>query len=445
MSFPNRIGPFEIEAPLHEGGMGTLYLARDVQQGVRVVVKVSRHSEKLRPEEREFYEAALQGEVEILRDLHHPHIVRLYPIRAEDWGGEGRPLVGGSRVVYMRRAVELPGQPWYFAMEYLGGGSLENLLKERRTLPIEVAVEIGYQVAMALEYMHQRGIAHRDIKPQNILFRQPVREGIEAVLVDFGLAQRQRARGLEAGTLLYMAPEQIEAEKGESPRPDPKPADIYALGVVLYRMITGRLPFEGRSRDQLTSAIRKSMPTRPSIIRKDIPAPLDDLILEMLAKDPDKRPNAAWVARRLNEAIPWHRRFLELEEGRALEPQPARDGKWASRSPLIGLLMRLPGPDRLHPVASRFLLVGLLMLAIAGWGLYLGRGKSQGPEPGVVNPTGTAALTSEGLATPTPLVIMGGVERTPTRPTAVEPTATPLPTRTPTPLPPPPAAPTGGP
>jgi len=421
MSFLKRIGPFEIEAPLHEGGMGILYLARDVQRGMRVVVKVSRHSEKIRPEEREFYETALQGEVEILRDLHHPHIVRLYPIRAED--GEG--LVGGTRVVYIRRAIELPGQPWYFAMEYLGGGSLENLLKERQRLPIEVAVEIGYQVAMALEYMHQRGIAHRDIKPQNILFRRPVREGIEAVLVDFGLAQRQRARGLEAGTLLYMAPEQIEAEKGEGARPDPRPADIYALGVVLYRMITGRLPFEGRNRDQLTSAIRKSVPTRPSIIRKDIPAPLDALIMEMLAKDPDKRPNAAWVARRLNEAVPWHRRFLELEEERAPAPRPSPGGK----------------------PTSRFLLIGLLILTLAGWGLYFSNAVSRGSERGVGNPARTATVAPEGLVTPTPLVIMGGVERTPTRPTAVEPTATPLPTRTPTPtpLPPPPATPTSGP
>jgi len=100
------------------------------------------------------------------------------------------------------------------------------------------------------EYLHARGIAHRDIKPNNILFRRPVQEGIEAVLVDFGLAQRQRARGLEAGTLLYMAPEQIEQERGGTARPDPRPADIYALGVVLYRMVTGRLPFEGRDRDQ---------------------------------------------------------------------------------------------------------------------------------------------------------------------------------------------------
>ncbi|MDW8184809.1 serine/threonine-protein kinase [Thermoflexus sp.] len=419
MSVSRRIGPFEIKEPLHEGGMGTLYLAHDVQRGVQVVVKVSRFSEKMRQEERAFYEEALQAEAEILRELHHPHIVRLYPIRMEDPEGKGQLPVGSNRVVYTRRAVELPGQPWYFAMEYLGGGSLEELLKARRVLPVEVAVEIGYQVAMALEYLHGRGIAHRDIKPHNILFRRPVQEGVEAVLVDFGLAQRQRARGLEAGTLTYMAPEQIEAEKGEAPRSDPRPADVYALGVVLYRMVTGRLPFEGRSREELTSAIRKALPTRPSLIRKDIPAPLDDLILEMLVKEPEKRPSAAWVARRLNEAIPWHRRFLELE---------GREGADLARTAVPRRPARSP--------AKLALIAGLFAFAIAGWGLYLFGGRLGG-ESVDLRPAVTATAPAA-FATPTPLVIVGGAEPTPTPMAMVEPTATPLPTRTPTPTLPPP-------
>jgi len=420
MSAVRRIGPFEIEGPLHEGGMGTLYLARDVERGVRVVLKISRQSDRKSPEDRALYEEALQGEAEILRDLHHPHIVRLYPIRISEGGERDR------RVVYTRRAVDLPGQPWYFAMEFLGGGSLEQLLKARGPLPLDVAVEIGYQVAMALEYLHGRGIAHRDIKPQNILFRRPIHEGIEAVLVDFGLAQRHRARGLEAGTLLYMPPEQVELEKGGAPPADPRPGDVYALGVVLYRMVTGRLPFEGRSRDQLTSAIRKTMPTRPSLIRKDIPPPLDDLILEMMAKEPERRPTAAWVARRLNEAIPWHQRFLEQggeERGSKSPPRPER----SSRS-----------------VVQTILIIGLLALATAGWGLYLAdqiAGSSVSARQMASPSTPTAVVTA------TPLVMMGGGGSTPTRPPVVNPTATPRPTRTPTPtIPPPPSpSPTSGP
>jgi serine/threonine-protein kinase len=333
--------------------------------------------------------------VEILRELHHPHIVRLYPLEE------------GPRAVYSKRIPET-GQ-WYFAMELLEGGSLEELLKRRSPLPIEVAVEIGYQVAMALEYLHARGVAHRDIKPNNILFRRPVQEGIEAVLVDFGLAQRQRARGLEAGTLLYMAPEQIEQEKGGTARPDPRPADIYALGVVLYRMVTGRLPFEGRSREQLTSAIRKSMPTRPSLLRRETPAPLDDLIFEMLAKDPERRPSASLVARRLNEAVPWHRRFLE-EDGkseRTSPPPPAPTGRSLGRN---------------------LLMFFLLALAAAGWGLYLSGGR------GV--PTPEATPTPVVRMTPTPLVIHGGGPApSPTPAARVEPTSTPVPTRTPAPAP----------
>ncbi|WP_299285404.1 serine/threonine-protein kinase [Thermoflexus sp.] len=409
---PERIDVFKIERPLHEGGMGVLYLARDTRRGARVVLKVSRPVKAARggrgdtertAAEQAFYEEALQGEVEILRELHHPHIVRLYPLEE------------GPRAVYSKRIPET-GQ-WYFAMELLEGGSLEELLKRRSPLPIEVAVEIGYQVAMALEYLHARGIAHRDIKPNNILFRRPVQEGIEAVLVDFGLAQRQRARGLEAGTLLYMAPEQIEQEKGGTARPDPRPADIYALGVVLYRMVTGRLPFEGRSREQLTSAIRKSMPTRPSLLRRETPAPLDDLIFEMLAKDPERRPTASLVARRLNEAVPWHRRFLE-EDGkpeRTSPPPPAPTGRSLGRN---------------------LLMFFLLALAATGWGLYLSTGR------GV--PTTEATPTPVVRITPTPIVLhQGGSMPSPTPTTRVEPTSTPVPTRTPTPTPmPPPSSPT---
>ncbi|WP_448596007.1 protein kinase domain-containing protein [Thermoflexus hugenholtzii] len=405
---PERIDAFQIERPLHEGGMGVLYLARDARSGARVVLKVSRPV-KTAPggqggegtaAEQAFYEEALQGEVEILRELHHPHIVRLYPLEE------------GPRAVYSRRIPET-GQ-WYFAMELLEGGSLEELLKRRSPLPIEVAAEIGYQVAMALEYLHARGVAHRDIKPNNILFRRPVSEGIEAVLVDFGLAQRQRARGLEAGTLLYMAPEQIEQEKGGTARPDPRPADIYALGVVLYRMVTGRLPFEGRSREQLTSAIRKSMPTRPSLLRRETPLPLDDLIFEMLAKDPERRPTASLVARRLNEAVPWHRRFLEEEQKTKQDPSPSPA---SSR-------FRLSKSSLGWSLITAF----LLALAAAGWGLYLSGGRGV-PTP-EVTPTPVVRMT------PTPLVIQGeGQAPSPTPAARVEPTSTPVPTRTPAPAP----------
>jgi len=405
---PERIDAFQIECSLHEGGMGVLYLARDTRRGARVVLKVSRPV-KTAPggqggegmaAEQAFYEEALQGEVEILRELHHPHIVRLYPLEE------------GPRAVYSRRIPET-GQ-WYFAMELLEGGSLEELLKRRSPLPIEVAVEIGYQVAMALEYLHARGVAHRDIKPNNILFRRPVQEGIEAVLVDFGLAQRQRARGLEAGTLLYMAPEQIEQEKGGTARPDPRPADIYALGVVLYRMVTGRLPFEGRSREQLTSAIRKSMPTRPSLLRRETPAPLDDLIFEMLAKDPERRPTASLVARRLNEAVPWHRRFLEEEQKTKQDPSPSPA---SSR-------FRLSKPSLGWSLITAF----LLALAAAGWGLYLSGGREV--------PTLEVTPTPVVRMTPTPLVIQGGGPApSPTPAARVEPTSTPVPTRTPAPAP----------
>ena len=140
--------------------------------------------------------------------LKHPGIVRLLPIQLDE-----------RRYSYMARADEAPGQPWYFVMEYLAGGTVEELLRQQHALDATLAVEIVHQVGVALDYIHTSGYAHLDLKTNNIVFRKPVVAGVapEAVLIDFGAAQKAMRRAeVEAGALMYLPPERVRVLVGDS-------------------------------------------------------------------------------------------------------------------------------------------------------------------------------------------------------------------------------------
>ncbi len=246
------------------------------------------------------YEEALINEADTLWQLHHPGIVTIYPI----------PL-DATRVYHRMRALNLDGQPWFFAMEYLSGGSLEQFLEQQTQLDLRLAAEIAHQAGAALDYVHSRGFVHLDVKPSNILFRRPYdgKMAPEAVLVDFGTAQKFRRQvDVEGLTLAYSPPERVRIQKGELPPEaftDKSAADVYSLGVVLYRMLTGRLPFSG-NRLHLTTAILNATPTdigtyAPAL--KRLPA-LNELLLAMLEKQPGMRPKMTEVLERLERLAP---------------------------------------------------------------------------------------------------------------------------------------------
>ncbi|MBL8851125.1 MAG: protein kinase [Planctomycetaceae bacterium] len=265
-SGPNRwIWPFELLEQIGEGGMGVVYRARYVVNNREVAVKIvpSDVTDKTAL-------ARFERETEILKDLRHPNIVRSFGGVCED-------------------------KCRFYAMELVEGGSLEDVIQRRGRLTWEQVVEYALQMCAALECSHRHGIIHRDVKPGNFL----VAANGTLKLSDFGLASVAAQRkitqpGKTAGTFLYMAPEQI---KGQDITPR---TDLYALGCVLFEMLTGRPPFAAETPAATLDRHIRQAPPRVSEIALDCPATLDRLVDQLLEKDPARRPQSAVdVAREL--------------------------------------------------------------------------------------------------------------------------------------------------
>jgi serine/threonine-protein kinase len=265
-SGPNRwIWPFELLEQIGEGGMGVVYRARYVVNNRTVAVKIlpSDVTDKTAL-------ARFERETELLKDLRHPNIVRSFGGVCED-------------------------KCRFYAMELVEGGSLEDVLQRRGRLPWEQVVEYALQMCAALECSHRHGIIHRDVKPANFL----IASNGQLKLSDFGLASVAAQRkitqpGKTAGTFLYMAPEQIKGAE-ITPR-----TDLYALGCVLFEMLTGKPPFAAETPAATLERHCRQPPPRVSEIALDCPVNLDRLVDRLLEKDPAKRPQTAVdVAREL--------------------------------------------------------------------------------------------------------------------------------------------------
>jgi serine/threonine protein kinase len=338
------IGPFTIQEamPAGHGGMARVFIAvvgaHAASAGAtnpealpeRVALKIARvltPEGMPTPSEQAIYFEALNNEVETLKRLRHPNIVRLFPIPR-----------GLPRNPYAARATEIDGAPWFCAMEYLGGGSLESRLKQLGTLALAEALEIAYQVGLALDHIHVKGMTHLDVKPDNILFRYPVGaagatlRNLQPVLIDFGIAAKMSKVGPQAGSIPFMAPERIRMMRGEvAPEltADLAKADVYGLGVLLYRMLTGHLPYENLPRDQLTSAILDTQPKPPRQINPSVPPKVEEIVLATLVKEPAQRPNVDEIVTRLDEAM----------IARPPAPPLSRSHPRQSRRPLVTILL----------------------------------------------------------------------------------------------------------
>ncbi|RJP49614.1 MAG: serine/threonine protein kinase [Anaerolineaceae bacterium] len=272
-----KIGRYEIADELAVGGMGIIYLARDPYIQRQVVVKVLMYSRTLEAVYREFF----QREAELIAALEHPNIVPVY-----DFGWHGQ-------------------QP-YIVMRYMAGGSLEDQLKKRE-VKLNEAARIFKRVASALDAAHARGIVHRDIKPSNILFDADH----EAFLSDFGIAKSKPISDEDGewmvGTPAFMSPEQVNG------LPVDGRADVYALGVVLYRLLTGQLPFSADSTTALINAhVELPIPDMRQV-EQNIPAVWQEVVVRAMAKNSnDRYSTAGEFARDVDEVVSgkWYLRKL---------------------------------------------------------------------------------------------------------------------------------------
>ncbi len=250
-------GKFELEDELGRGGMGTVYLARDLVRDRRVAIKVI-HPELVAGTGLKRF----QREIEITARLEHPHIV---------------PLLDSG----------MAGELAFLIAPYVEGESLRQLIRRRGKLEVDEAVGLTLQVAKALEYAHGEGVVHRDIKPENII----ISEG-RAIVTDFGIARSMSdadqttltAVGVVMGSLYYISPEQLVGSREVDAR-----ADIYSLGCVLYEMLTGRPPFLG----EREAIIKQHMFEKPEALANPVPLPLRETVIKSLQKRPSERQENA--------------------------------------------------------------------------------------------------------------------------------------------------------
>ncbi|MBS0262658.1 MAG: serine/threonine protein kinase [Planctomycetes bacterium] len=264
-----QLGPFLLDKKLGGGGMGVVYRATYIKTGKIVALKLLAEESALKPKN----VARFERELAILQKLKHPHIVRCY------WGGK----------LEDKHAM---------AMELLDGGTLADELKKRGRIPWEEVIRIGRQICAALECAHSHGIIHRDLKPSNVLL---AKDGT-IKLADFGIARDNDATALTAagktvGTFAYMPPEQIRGDRELTAK-----ADLYALGCMLFELLTGSPPFDGQSAGELLMQHMEKKPGRVSASALDCPVWFDAVLLQLLEKDPEKRPrDAQAVAMALSE------------------------------------------------------------------------------------------------------------------------------------------------
>lgn len=268
------LGRYQVEKPLGKGAMGAVYLGRDPRINRVVAIKTMALAQEFDGKELDDAKARFFREAETAGRLNHPHIVTIFDV------GEADGLA-------------------YIAMEYLRGQDLLPYTQPEQRLPLERVMEIGARVAEALDYAHQHQVVHRDVKPANIMY-EPAADLVK--VMDFGIARitdsTKTKTGMVLGTPSYMSPEQLAGRKIDGR------SDLYSLGVTLYQLVAGRLPFRGESMAQLMYNIAHAPPPPLLPFNDHIPPCLEALIEQALQKDPARRPaSGAAMARALRACL----------------------------------------------------------------------------------------------------------------------------------------------
>lgn len=314
-------GRYRLGPKLGDGGMAVVYRGFDSALGRQVAIKILREQYAT---DRGFV-ARFEREAQSVAALTHPNIINIFDVGFDRGGTTGQgssPDRGGTTGrggSPERDGTADPGVGHYFVMELIDGPNLKELIQARGSLPVEETVAILVQVLAGLGYAHARALVHRDIKPQNIMLTQ---DGT-AKVTDFGIAKGLSDTtltdvGFGMGTVHYISPEQARGE------PATPASDLYAVGVMLYEMLTGVLPFTGDSTVAVALKHVQEPPLSPKRLNNSIPAPLAAIALRALAKNPQERfASASEMAAALADWPRWRdRRAVPTPDTRARRGAP---------------------------------------------------------------------------------------------------------------------------
>ena len=315
MASPQKLGRYQIETKLGQGGMGSVFRAQDPVLERVVAIKTLGGAFGLPSEHRAEFLERFQREARAAGRLSHPNIVGVHDLGVDE-------------------ATDTP----FIVMEYVPGVSLAAVLKENPVLPVAQALEIVEQIGAALDEAHRHGVVHRDIKPANVFLddRGRVKVG------DFGIARVEDSEltqtGVGLGTPGYIAPEVLRGGRADAR------SDLFALGVLAYALLAGRKPFPGETRETLAIQVLEHHPEPPLALRREVPRAASDAVMRALAKRPDDRQAGIGAFLR------------ELRGGSETTPRVA-----ATRTVAV-----TPAPRRRFGLVAFALLALLLLAGIAG-------------------------------------------------------------------------------
>jgi serine/threonine-protein kinase len=382
-------GKYKVERMLGKGGMGAVFLAHDLTLEREVAIKVLPPDISMD----EHIVKRFQQEAKTAAKLDHTNIIPIYRVESE----------GGLN---------------YFVMKYIAGTSLEDVLDQRQSLPIDYIQRVLWEAACALGHAHQRGVVHRDVKPANIMFDH---DG-KVMLTDFGISKALQAAsgftgtGMIIGTPHYMAPEQAKGGAVDGR------ADQYSLGVVAYRMLTGELPYTGDSvHTILYKHIFEEVP-RASGKRRDSPEFLTAAISRALSKEPEQRfatmeefATAVWPEQPVTAPKSGERTKAQRRpppSARTATPDAPTEVTNAPTTPIPRAGMKIPGEKKKR--SSVGMVVGTLVVVALGVGGYVAFGKKAPP----------ASPPQAGPVTPPPVAATVETVRVATQPSAAPPPVT---------------------
>ncbi len=358
-------GRYEVLSRIGTGGMADVYLARDQLLGRQVAVKLLHHRFA---EDQEFVER-FRREASSAAGLSHPNVVAIFD-RGE-WDGT-----------------------YYIAMEYLPGRSLKTVVREQGPLDPLSAIDIVAQILHAARFAHGRGVIHRDLKPHNVILDEEGR----AKVTDFGIARAGASdmtlTGSIMGTAQYLSPEQAQGQAVSAA------SDLYAVGIVLYELLTGAVPFDGETAVTIALKQVSATPPPPSALNPAVVPELDAVVLRALAKDPAER---FADAEEFLAALEYVRRMLSGEAGYALGNGPVAPATAALLLPAAGGPESPQDDDAARRRRRRWWIAGAVLLALlaaAALVLLLQPSKQQVTVPDVTGQTqaaATARLAAAGL------------------------------------------------